>query len=193
MRMMLSNPFPQVARAARLVAVSLAVLTASGCARQRVEATRPPESSLARCSNPAGRYSIGYPSAWKTNPGNGVEPCRLFHPSPFSVEPGTEEPPVAISVKREPVPLEDFVAGSTGEGYTVLQRQRLTLAGRPAVRLELRATEDSTLLPPGSREYLYAVGDGDSVVRVSTLTVRGLDYEGNKAVVDEMVRTLQLR
>jgi hypothetical protein len=37
------------------------------------------------------------------------------------------------------------------------------------------------------------VGDGDSVVRASTLTVRGLDYEGNKALLDEMVRTLQLR
>jgi hypothetical protein len=121
-----------------------------------------------------------------------VEPCRLFHPTPFEVQPGTEEPPVAVSVKREPIPLDDFVQGSTGSSYEVLQQERLTVAGRPAVRLELRATSDSPLLPPGTREYVYAVGDGDSVVRASTLTVRGLDYAGNKAVLDEMVRTLQL-
>jgi hypothetical protein len=193
MQLVLSKRCSRVAPLARLVAFSLAVLAAGGCARQRVEATRPPASSFTRCSNPAGRYSIGYPSAWKTNQGDGVEPCRLFHPSPFTAEPGTEEPPVAISVKRESVPLEDFVAGSTGAGYSVLQRERLTLAGRPAVRLELRATSDSPMLPPGTREYLYVVGDGDSVVRASTLTVRGLDYEGNKALLDEMVRTLQLR
>lgn len=59
--------------------------------------------------------------------------------------------------------------------------------------LELRATQESPLLPPGPREYLHAIGDGDSVVRVSTLAVRGLDYPGNQAVLDEMVRTLELR
>jgi hypothetical protein len=193
MRMVLSNRCSRVALAARLLTLSAAVLAESGCARQRVEATRPPAPSLTRCSNPAGRYSIAYPSEWRTNTGNGVEPCRLFHPTPFDVQPGTEEPPVAVSVKREPVPLDDFVQGSTGSSYEVLQQERLTVAGRPAVRLELRATSDSPLLPPGTREYVYAIGDGDSVVRASTLTVRGLDYAGNKAVLDEMVRTLQLR
>ncbi|AKI98770.1 hypothetical protein ATI61_106159 [Archangium gephyra] len=174
-------------------ALCLAVLTASGCAHQGMAAARSQEASLSRCSNPAGRYSIGYPSAWTTNTGNGVEPCRFFHPSPFEVQPNSEEPLVAVSVKREPMPLEAFVQGNTGSSNEVLQQERLTLAGRPAVRLELRATQDSPLLPPGTREYLYALGDGDSVVRVSTLAVRGLDYAGNQAVLEEMVRSLELR
>ncbi|QRK11241.1 hypothetical protein JQX13_14885 [Archangium violaceum] len=177
----------------RLLPLALAVLTAGGCARQGVEAARPSKPSLTRCTNPAGRYSIAHPSAWKTNTGGGVEPCRFFHPTPFEVQAGTEEPLVAVSVKREPVPLETFVEGSTGSSAEVLQQERLTLAGRPAVRLELRATADSPLLPPGTREYLYAIGDGDTVVRASTLAVRGLDYEGNKAILDDMVRTLELR
>ncbi|WNG62350.1 hypothetical protein F0U59_52380 [Archangium gephyra] len=171
----------------------LAVLSASGCAHQQSEGGRAPAPSLSRCSNPAGRYSIAHPSAWKTNTGNGVEPCRFFHPTPFEVQPHSEEPLVAVSVKREPMPLDTFVQGNTGSSNEVLQQEKLTLAGRPAVRLELRATQESPLLPPGTREYLYAIGDGDSVVRLSTLAVRGLDYAGNRAVLDEMVRTLELR
>ncbi|MFY0527259.1 hypothetical protein ACN28I_30330 [Archangium gephyra] len=182
--MVLSNRF----------ALCLAVLAASGCARQqRVESARPQAPSVTRCSNPTGQYSIAYPSAWKTNTGNAVEPCRFFHPSPFEVQPHSEEPLVAVSVKREPMTLESFVQGNTGSSYEVLQQQKLTLAGRPAVRLELRATQESPLLPPGTREYLYAIGDGDSVVRASTLAVRGLDYPGNQAVLDAMVRSLKLR
>ncbi len=175
-----------------LFVLCLAVLATSGCAPQRVAAARPQAPSLSRCSNPAGRYSISHPSAWTTNSGKGVEPCRFFHPTPFEVQPNSEEPLVAVSVKRETVPLDTFVEGNTGSSYEVLQQERLTLAGRPAVRLELSATQESPLLPPGTREYLYAIGDGDSVVRVSTLAVRGLDYAGNKAVLDEMVRTLEL-
>ncbi len=182
MRMVLSS-FP----------LCLAVLASSGCASQRVEAPRPPEASLSRCSNPTGRYSIGYPSQWQTNAGNGVEPCRFFHPTPFEVQPNSEEPLVAVSVKREPMTLDAFVQGNTGSSSELLQQERLTLAGRPAVRLELRATSDSPLLPPGTREYLYALADGDSVLRASTLSARGLDYEANKAVLDEMVRTLEPR
>jgi hypothetical protein len=182
--MVLSNRF----------ALCLAVLAASGCARhQRVETARPQAPSVTRCSNPVGRYSIVYPSTWTTNTGNAVEPCRFFHPSPFEVLPHSEEPLVAVSVKREPMTLESFVQGNTGSSYEVLQQEKLTLAGRPAVRLELRATEESPLLPPGTREYVYAIGDGDSVVRASTLAVRGLDYPGNQAVLDEMVRSLELR
>ncbi|WP_375769246.1 hypothetical protein NR798_47525 [Archangium gephyra] len=172
--------------------ICLAVLATGGCAPQRVEA-RPQAPSLTRCSNPASRYSIAYPSAWRTNTGNAVEPCRFFHPTAFEVQPQSEEPLVAISVKREPMTLESFVQGNTSSSSDVLQQEQLTLAGRPAVRLELRATQESPLLPPGTREYLYAIGDGDSVVRVSTLAVRGLDYPANQAVLDEMVRTLELR
>ncbi|MFY0562275.1 hypothetical protein ACN28E_00415 [Archangium lansingense] len=186
MRMVLSNR-------CSLVALCLAVLALGGCVHPQLETERPQETSLTRCSNPAGRYSIGHPSSWKTNAGNGVEPCRFFHPTPFEVQPHSEEPLVAVSVKREPMTLSTFVQGNTGSSYEILQQERLTLAGRPAVRLELRATSESPLLPPGTREYLYVIGDGDSVIRASTLAVRGLDYAGNKVVLDEMVRTLEPR
>ncbi|MCY1083474.1 hypothetical protein [Archangium lansingense] len=186
MRMVLSNR-------CSLVALCLAVLALGGCVHPQLESARPQEPSLTRCSNPAGRYSIGHPSSWKTNAGNGVEPCRFFHPTRFEVQPHSEEPLVAVSVKREPMTLSTFVQGNTGSSYEILQQERLTLAGRPAVRLELRATSESPLLPPGTREYLYVIGDGDSVIRASTLAVRGLDYAGNKVVLDEMVRTLEPR
>ncbi|HYO65502.1 MAG TPA: hypothetical protein VEU33_05420 [Archangium sp.] len=88
--------------------------------------------------------------------------------------------------------LDAFVQGNTGSSNEVLQQEKLTLAGRPAVRLELRAPQESPLLPPGTREYLYAISDGDSGVRVSTLAVRGLDYAANQAVLEEMVRSLEL-
>lgn len=177
-------------RASRL-ALSLSLLAASGCAGLGFPPT-PSEPPLTRCSNPQGRYSISYPSAWHTNTGGPVEPCRFFHPSPFEVEPHTEEPSVAISVKREEIPLERFLE-SGYHGYQVLLREPLTLAGHPALRFELLATQEAPLSEPGLREYLYVVRAGpDSFIRASTLDLQGLDYPHNKDVLDRMVRTLEL-
>jgi hypothetical protein len=175
---------------------ALLLLLAGGCARRGEEAGQAPErdAPLTRCTNEAGGYSIAYPQAWVTNTGPAVEPCRFFHPSPFTVEPATEEPSVAVSVKRESVSLERYIEGSTSPSYDVLQQERLTLAGRPAIRLELRATEQSPLLSPGTREYLYVVSAGEEeVIRAATLDVGGLDYARNKEVLDRMIHTLQLR
>ncbi|QRN97544.1 hypothetical protein JRI60_00160 [Archangium violaceum] len=167
----------------------LAALSLSACSRSSLA----PGSRFVRCDNPTSDYSIAYPSAWIANSPGQVEPCRFFHPTAFTVQPGTEEPPLAVSVKRESLSLQDFIQGNTGPGYDVLQQERITLAGQPAVRLELRTTDESSFLPPGTREYLYAVSAGpNALVRVGTLDAPGLDYSLDKDVVDQMVRTLQL-
>ncbi len=177
--------------ALRALSLALSVLSASGCASLGFPPT-PSELPLARCSNPQGRYSISYPASWHTNTGGPVEPCRFFHPSPFEVEPHTEEPTVAISVKREEFPLERFLEGGY-YGHRVLLRERLTVAGQPALRFELVATEEAPLSEPGLREYLYVIRSGpDSFIRASTLGLPGLDYTHNKEVLDQMVRTLSL-
>jgi hypothetical protein len=167
----------------------LAALSLAACSRSSLA----PSSGFVRCDNPSSDYSISYPTGWTANSAGQVEPCRFFHPSPFTVQPGTDEPPLAVSVKRESLSLQEFIQGHTGPGHDVLQQERVTVAGQPAVRLELRTTDASTFLPPGTREYLYAVSAGPTaLIRVGTLDAPGLDYELDKDVVDQMVRTLQL-
>ncbi|MGZ3461374.1 MAG: hypothetical protein ACXU86_23025 [Archangium sp.] len=177
-----------------LVTLSLAGLAAGGCARLGLTAESAHQRGFVRCVNKDSGYSIAYPVDWKTNTGGTgpVESCRLFHPAAVPMEPGTEEPPLAVSVKREAIPFDSFLHGNTGPGAEVVQQEQLTLAGQPAVRLEVRSTEQSTL-PPGTLQYLYAVKDGDGVVRVGTVDAPGLDYEHDKTVVDQMVKTLELR
>ncbi len=181
---------PSRARPSSWWLLPLAALSLDGCSHSRQAST----SSFVRCDNPSSDYSIGYPGGWTANSAGQVEPCRFFHPAPFTVQPGTDEPPLAVSVKRESVSLQEFIQGNTGPGHDVLQQERVTVAGQPAVRLELRTTDPSTFLPQGTREYLYAVSAGpNALVRIGTLDAApGLDYESLKDVVDQMVHTLQL-
>lgn len=175
-----------------LVSLCLAALAAGGCTSMGL--APPSKPGFVRCVNADSDYSIAYPPDWKANTTGRLEPCRFFHPTDFTVQPGTEEPPLAVSVKRESLSLGEFIQGNTGPGNEVLQQESVTIAGQPAVRLELRTTDQSALLPPGVREYVYAVtAGGNTLVRVGTIEAPGLDYERNKDVVDQMARTLILR
>src|SRR5689334_21152337 len=84
-----------------LASLGLTALAAGGCAHEGPRY----HSDLVRCVNPTSDYAIGYPVDWKANTTERLEPCSCFHPTAFTVQPGTEAPVLAVSVKRESVSL----------------------------------------------------------------------------------------
>lgn len=142
-----------------------------------------------RCENPQGGYSVGYPDEWHTNPGDVAEPCAFFHPEPFEVPEATEPAGIAISIGRDPVAFDD-VAGED-LATRILERERVSIDGRRAVRREIEATGEG-LHPAGVRGYQYLVDlDGETII-MSTYEVDGLDYARNRAVLDAIAPTLRI-
>lgn len=141
------------------------------------------------CSNPDGGYSISFPDEWHANSGEVTQPCTFFDPQPVEVPEATEAIGFAISVGRESAPFERV----TGESVTnrVLSEERVELAGREGVRMEIEATGEG-LLDAGTRTYLYALPVGEETILASTTDVGDLDYERNREVLDAMVETLEL-
>lgn len=146
----------------------------------------------ASCTNPQDGYGLDYPQDWHVNdPGNPTEPCRVFHPEPFDLEPGTEiDPALAIVADLEPVPMERMAQGDPD--VEVLRREEVTVAGHEALVLETRATEDAPLLEPGTRTYLYLVRVGTEHTFVLRATDRGEPaYETKIEVLRAMVATVR--
>jgi hypothetical protein len=145
------------------------------------------EAGLTTCTNEAAGYEIGYPEGWETNTVG--QPCTLFDPESFEVVTGTEAPPVAVRVDREPVPYEQVVAEQPSR--RVLTRTDTSIAGRQAVVHEYETT-GAGLLPGGIRGYEYVVDLGDSSFIAVALAHEGNDYARNKRVLDRMMGSFRL-
>ncbi|HEV2808811.1 MAG TPA: hypothetical protein VGV93_00230 [Acidimicrobiales bacterium] len=117
-------------------------------------------------------------------------PCRYFHPQPFDVPEATEVIGLAVTIDVEEVPFE-VVAAPDKLGEQDLDREETTVAGRPAVRVETISTGEA-LLPEGVRSYQYAVDLGDNTLIAVTRDVEGLDYAGNRDILDQMVAGIDL-
>ncbi len=180
-------------RAAAVVAAAAAVV--AGCAADRETVTvtvttgGAAEPTAQRCENVEDGYSVAFPASWNTNTGEVVAPCSFFHPDEFEVPERTETLGVAILISREPVAFA-FVAAEQPTRRDV-DREELTVAGRPAVRLEYRATDEG-LLPDGTPVYEVLVDLGGSTLIASTRGFEQLDFEANKDVLDLMVESLRL-
>lgn len=142
------------------------------------------------CTNTEAGYSIDYPAGWSTNAGDVAPPCRYFHPQPFDVPEATEVFGLAVTIDVEEVPF-DVVAAPDKLAEQDLDREETTVAGRPAVRVETVSTGEA-LLPEGVRSYQYAVDLGDSTLIAVTRDVEGLDYAGNRHILDQMVAGIEL-
>ena len=142
------------------------------------------------CSNTEAGYSIDYPAGWSTNAGDVTPPCRYFHPQPFEVPEATEVIGLAVTIDVEEVPFEVVVAPDK-LGEQELDREETTVAGRPAVRVETVSTGEA-LLPEGVRSYQYAVDLGASTLIAVTRDVEGLDYAGNRHILDQMVAGIEV-
>jgi hypothetical protein len=134
-----------------LILVPLA-LFAAGCPDPEPEATpeptptpTPDEALAQECTNPDG-FSVEFPGDWVTNeqPANELPPCSLFDPVSVALEDDAMHVPadIAVFIRIEPV---EFEIGEDPQFEEVLDRQELTIAGREAVRIEVR--DHSAQLP----------------------------------------------
>jgi hypothetical protein len=178
----------------RLLAAVVVAAVVAGCAAERDTATEPTTTAAAqpaaeRCTNDEDGYSVAFPASWHTNTGEVVAACSFFHPDEFEVPERSETLGVAILISREPVAFAAVAAEQpTRRDVT---REELTVAGRPAVRLEYVATSEG-LLPEGTPVYEVLVDLDGSTLIASTQGLDDLDFDANKAVLDQMVESLRL-
>lgn len=156
--------------------------------------TTSPEETVdlgARCESPEG-YSIGYPEAWSTNPGEVVAECGQFDPEPFQVPAGTDERVAAITAYIDPVPFAEVAAPDEQRDA---QRAATAIDGLQAVRLQYETQEDA-LWPAGTPVTVYAVDvgteDQQSTLLIDTIGLSQFDYEENQVVLDRMARSLDV-
>jgi hypothetical protein len=153
------------------------------------EASAEAAERMADCTNHTWGYRVAYPREWQMNPGDVVPECSLFDPDAIAVEPGTELPlDIAIVIMREPIDFGRVTAEQLGRRER--SRDRLTLDGRSAVRLETASTGEA-MLPAGIRSYEYVVDlDGASLI-LATYELGDLPFARKRQVLDEMARSLR--
>lgn len=138
-------------------------------------------------------YRLEFPARWFTNDAGQSEPCRFFHPEPFSLAPGTEATGIAISVSVNPLPFHQVTPVPTGSmASEVLGRRTATLDGRPAVRVETQATGEA-LLAAGVRgvSWFVDLSPGTLVATTSEAAAAGR-HADNVEVLDDMMQSLRV-
>ncbi len=138
-------------------------------------------------------YELEYPESWFTNDAGVAEPCRFFHPEPFTLVPGTEAPGLAISVRLNPVSFDRVIPPPEGSSAAeIVERRTTTIDGRSSMRAETVATAQA-LLPRGTRAVTWFVdaSDGTLVATTSEAASAGR-YEDNVEVLDGMMRSLHV-
>ena len=167
-----------------------------GAATTAPATTAPPTTGRAgtvSCVAPERGYHLEFPKSWYTNDAGIAEPCRFFHPEPFTVAPRTEAAGLAVSVRINPRAFDDVPPPAEGSAAVeILGRRTTTVDGRPAVRAETRATGNA-LLPRGTRAVSWFVdaGDGTLVATTSEAAEAGR-YQDNVKVLDAMIESLRL-
>lgn len=137
------------------------------------------------CVNPAEGYAVRYPASWHVNTGEILGPCALFDPEPIEVPRDSEVPiEIAVMIDMEPVPFTS-VAGDV-LGRREISRERTTVDGREAVRIEAETTGEG-LHPPGIRFYQYLADLGDTTMIAVTYDAGTLPFERRRRVLDAMM------
>ncbi len=155
--------------------------------------TTPVAGGTKECVAPQRGYRVEFPSTWFVNDAEHMEPCRFFHPEPFSLQPGTEATGVAVTVQLNPLSFDRATPAAEGSfASEVLDRRTATVDGRPAVRVETRST-GAALLPAEVRgvSWFVDVAPGTLVATTTEATPAGT-FGGNVEVLDEMMRSLRI-
>ena len=116
---------------------------------------------------------------------------RSSPPQPITLPEASEIPAdLAIVIRREERPFADATSEDPAEER--VSSEEATVAGRPALRVEVRATGQG-LLDAGTVTYRYYVDGGDgSTIVAQTHDVEGTDFERNRRVLDDMMESLEL-
>jgi hypothetical protein len=140
------------------------------------------------CTNLDVGYRVAYPDSWYSNAAReGIAACWLFAPTEFELVYGTEIPAeVAIVIRR----FDEWDSGSFS-GRKIISDHSVAVDGLPARVQEIEATERTLSFAPGDRfvEYVIELPDGAHLVATTYI---GPDYESAKAVIGDMMSTMQI-
>lgn len=137
-------------------------------------------------------WSVEFPFGWQTNEGQVLPPCSVFHAEEFELEEGTQIPfDLAVTILEEQVDFETATSGQGG-GIEIRSQEQMTVASRDAVLLDAVGTGE-TLIPEGVEFRQYIVDLDGAVLLASTYSEGELDFEEKKAILDQMMQTLELR
>jgi hypothetical protein len=148
-----------------------------------------PIEASERCSNPSG-FEVSYPEGWVTNEEqeNGLPPCSLFDPESVDTGDALEVPlDIAVFIRIERVPFEQV---ERAEFADEVSREELTVADRPAVRVEYQATGGG-LAPAGTMTTSYRVDLGEETLIAVAHDIGEPAYTSKQEALDEMMRTLE--
>jgi hypothetical protein len=99
---------------------------------------------------------------------------------------------VAIIIRRfEPGADVEWAYGLGGDAR-VVSSSEATVAGQPAQFLEIEVTERTLAFAPGDRIARFVVSLSDGSYVVAQTGYFGPDYEESKAVLSQMMQTLEL-
>jgi hypothetical protein len=174
---------------------SSATLTPTASQSTSVEPTASSSSPITtfQCENSVEGYAVQVPQDWFANPaitapsgGDDVPACRYFAPAEFEVTPNAGLPPtVAIGFQ-----LVESIGAADG---TELSSTETTIDGHDALYREVAVTGAGPFLPAGTLEYEYYISlDDGTYLRISTDSSRDGDYKDHKAVMDQMMTTLDI-
>ncbi len=143
------------------------------------------------CENPTAGYRVSMPDDWYYNTEfDGFDACQWFAPTSYSVaDPATIPEEVAITFSLHE-------GGDYGPGGEVVSRAEYTVAGLPALRLEVEAvpggftSEDSVQWIIGLDGELPSATNQGRWLWARTDTSAPGDFEENIDVLDRMIATL---
>lgn len=190
----------RAALAAALV-VGLALTACSGAAEPTPTPTTSspspspsPEETTAvtrTCTAEADGYAVDYPADWHVNDPAEAEPCRWFHPEPFTLPQQQEATGIAIPVGFAPQPLDELLEALRDGSDEVVGEEEREAGERRAVRVELRSGGQA-LLPDGTRITQWLIDFDSRTMTASTHDVATAGtYDDNVAVLDAMMRSLR--
>lgn len=155
------------------------------------EAADPAMEQTSECVNPTKGYAVLYPADWQVNTSDVVGPCTLFDPEPIEVPRGSEIPiDIAVMIDVEPVPIATLSGDVRGRRN--LSRERTTVDGREAVRIEGESTGEG-LYDRGQRSYQYFVDLGDSTMVAATYDAGSVPFERKRRILDAMMEMFDFR
>lgn len=155
---------------------------ASACATS-AEGSRP-RSGTTTCRDGVEAFELTYPAAWY------ADGCRRFDPEPLGQT--LLERDAAVSVEIAAGDPDGWVRDLEGPAVDVLARRRLQVAGRPAIRLRMRATRDSLVIPPGTQTTAYVVGLRGRVLVIRARARGGVAFDLAEDTLDRMAFSLKL-
>lgn len=147
--------------------------------------------TTSECVNRADGYVIRYPASWEVNSAEIVAPCSLFDPEPIEIPVASEIPlDIAVVIGVEPVAFQTLSGDALGRRD--LSRERTTVGGRRAVRIESETTGEG-LHDAGIRFHRVVVDLGDRTFVAATYDVGSPSYEAKHAILDQMMATVRFQ